>query len=123
MNDPNYNEVSTDVDMYVERNNIKPFSFIKKIIDKIILVIKRFWDKIDGREEIEMDDKIVDVLSKLIVEESKKVSFYAVKNKINGNIVLTNGNIEILKKQFDSNNYEITEMSVHDENNNQVNGL
>lgn len=50
--DPNYNEVSTDVDMYVEGKVQKSYSFFKKIIDKILLVIKRIWYRIIGKKEI-----------------------------------------------------------------------
>lgn len=50
--DPNYNEVATDVDMYVDKPILKPISFMKKIINRIFLAIKNFWSKIRRKKSV-----------------------------------------------------------------------
>lgn len=114
--DPNYNEVSVDVDMFVENPLPEPLS----LIQKIFLVIKEILCRIIWkRKEIEKEhyplpfDLIFAHIRNLNDEKNeeshKKIGIYIIRNKITNDIIVTKDNINTIKSQYNSNNYEIIE--------------
>ena len=114
--DPNYNEVSMDVDMYVPGFVPNPPSFLQKIL----LVIKRFWHRIIGKKEKvykpeSLDLRYVhvgDLNEKNLKEMKGGIGLYIVRNRISGSVVVTNGTLDSLKKLYDGRDYEIVEPAI-----------
>jgi len=121
--DPNYNEVSAEVDMYVEKTFIqRPLPFIQKIINKILLVIRDFWNRMMGKNKLEViykpepiDLKYVvlkDLTDEKLKDMGSSIGLYAIRNRRTGSVVITNGTARSIRAQFNNDDFEIVEAAI-----------
>ena len=127
--DPNYLEVSKDVDMYVYEPIPKTPSLFQRIINAICLAFKNIYGKIYGKEiekvyspskPIEtyksepVDLKYVhvkDLNSENIKGLGTNAGIYFIRNRKTGRVTMTSGGVGYIKAMF-NDDHEVVEASI-----------
>lgn len=138
--DPNYNEVSTEVDMKVDGQFKKFILFVGQRMYSFYLAIKNICSKIKIKNEPIYKPEPADlkyiVLKDLTEENSKGMcrehigkdryysfetlsekpqntyGLYIVRNRKTGRVIITNGTIHSIRSQYNNDDYEIVEAAI-----------